>query len=173
MYVQTIKKKHGSMKKSNSYRGIFLVPIMSLIFEKLIKNRIIPTLKQHMTSFQTGGIKGKGVVDNLLLLCSAIDHCKYLGGDLWLTFYDIEKCFDSLEDCINSFYENGVKDDILNLLYRLNQRVEIVVRTPFGDTDPFVANLVRQSTVLGPILNNCSLDQICKEVTGIRMETFN
>ena len=63
-----------------------------------------------------------------------------------MTFYDIEKCFDSLwlEDCINSLYENGAKDDILDLLYRLNQRVEIVVRTPFGDTDPFVVNnLVR------------------------------
>ena len=83
-----------------------------------------------------------------------------------MTFYDIEKCFDSLwlEDCINSRYENGVKDDILDLIYRLNQRAEIVARIPFGDTDPFVVNnLIRQGTVLGPILNNCSLDQICKE----------
>ena len=93
-----------------------------------------------------------------------------------MTFYDIEKCFDSLwlEDCINSLYENGVKNDILDLIYRLNQRAEIVVRTPFGGTDPFaVNNLVRQGTVLGPMLNNCSLDQICKEKKAIRMETFN
>ena len=42
-----------------------------------------------------------------------------------------------------------------------------MVRTPFGDTDPFVVNnLVRQSTVLAPILNNCLLDQICKESKG-------
>ena len=116
------------MKKLNNYRGIFLVPILSLIFEKLLKNRITPTLKQHMTSFQTGGVKGKGVIDNLFLLRGAIDHCRYLDGELWLTFYDIEKCFDSLwlEDCINSLYENGVKDDILDLIYRLNQRAEIV-----------------------------------------------
>ena len=59
MYVQTIKKKNGSMKKLNNYRGIFLVPIMSLIFEKLLKNRIIPTLKQHMTSFQKGVSRAK------------------------------------------------------------------------------------------------------------------
>ena len=83
-----------------------------------------------------------------------------------MTFYDLEKCFDRLrlEDCINSLYENGVKDDILDLIYRFNQRAEIMVRTPFGDQGPFVVNnLVRQGTVLGPILNNCSLDQICKE----------
>ena len=96
MYVQTIKKKNGSMKKLNNYRGIFLVPIMSLIFEKLLKNRITPTLKQHMTSFQMGGVKGKGVIDNLFLLHGVIDHCRDLGGELWLTFYDTEKCFDSL-----------------------------------------------------------------------------
>ena len=84
------------MKKLNSYREIFLVPIMSLIFEKLIKNRIIHTLKQHMTSFQTGSVKGKGVVDNLFLLRGAIDHCRYLGGELWLTFYETEKCFDRI-----------------------------------------------------------------------------
>ena len=134
MYVQTIKKKNGSMKILNNY-------ILSLIFEKLLKNRITPTLKQDMTSFQTGGVKGKGVADNLFLLRGAIDHCRYLGGgELWLTFYDIEKCFDSLwlEDCINSLYENGVKVDILDLIYRLNQRAEIVVRTPFGDTDPLL-----------------------------------
>ena len=83
-----------------------------------------------------------------------------------MTFHDIEKRFDSLwlEDCVNSLYENGVKDDILDLMYRLNQRAETVVRTPFGETDPFVVNnLVRQSAILGPILNNCSLDPICKE----------
>ena len=43
MSVQTIEKKNSTMKKLNSYKGIFLVPIMSLIFEKLIKNRVIPT----------------------------------------------------------------------------------------------------------------------------------
>ena len=42
-----------------------------------------------------------------------------------------------------------------------------MVRTPFGDTDLFVVNnLVQQGTVLSPILNNCSLDQICKEGKG-------
>ena len=51
-----------------------------------------------MTKFQTGGVKGKGVVDNRII------HAKYLGQELWLTFYDTEKCFDSLwlEDRINS-----------------------------------------------------------------------
>ena len=72
-----------------------------------------------MSNFQNGGSKGKGVVDNLFILRALLDHAKYLNKELWLTFYDNEKCFDSLwlEDCINSLWENGVKDDTLSLIY--------------------------------------------------------
>ena len=42
MVIQTIMKKTGSKRKLGNYRGVFLVPIASLIFEKLLKNRIRP-----------------------------------------------------------------------------------------------------------------------------------
>ena len=76
-----------------------------------------------MTQFQTGGVKGKGVVDNLFVLRGTIDHSKYLGKELWITFCDIEKCFDSLwlEDCISCLWRCGVKDDILYLVFQLNK----------------------------------------------------
>ena len=111
MVIQTIMKRIGSKRKLGNYRGVyrgvFLVPTARFIFEKLLKNRISPHLEQNMTKFQTGGVKGKGVVDNLMILQSIIDHAKYLVQELWLTFYDIEKCFDSLwlEDCINSLWK--------------------------------------------------------------------
>ena len=54
MCIQTVKKKKGSLNKLESYRGIFLVPILSLILEKLIKNRMQPTLENNMFKFQTG-----------------------------------------------------------------------------------------------------------------------
>ena len=95
-----------------------------------------------------------------------------MGKQLWrqLTFYDIEKCFDSLwlEDCIDSLWDNGVKDDILSLIYNLNVKVNITIKTPFGDTQVLpLENLVKQGTVFGPVLNNCSLDRVCKESWGI------
>ena len=80
-----------------------------------------------------------------------------------MTPYDIEKCFDSLqaEDCVNPLWCS------LHPIYRPHQRPEIVVRTPFGETDPsLISNPARQGTALGPILNNCSLDQVCKEGRG-------
>ena len=99
------------MKTFNNYRSIFVVPILSLIFEKLLKNRVTPCLEQNMTPFQTGAVKGKGITDNLFILRGVIDNSKYLQKEIWITFNDTEKYFDSfwLEDCINLLYENGVK----------------------------------------------------------------
>ena len=68
MVIQTIMKQTGSTRKLGNYRGVFLVPVASLIFEKLLKNRSSPHLEQNMTKFQTGGVKGKGVIDNLMIL---------------------------------------------------------------------------------------------------------
>ena len=63
-FIQTVKKKNGHLNKLESYRGIFLVSILSLIFKKLLKNRLQPILERNMSMFQTDGIQGKGVVDN-------------------------------------------------------------------------------------------------------------
>ena len=105
------KEKKGSFKNLKNYRGIFIVPIIRIIFKKPLKNRITPILKQNMSNFQSGGSKGKGVVDNLCLLRAITDQSKYMGKQLWLTFYNAEKCFYSLwlEDCINSLWDNGLK----------------------------------------------------------------
>ena len=91
-------------------------------------------------------MKGKGITDNLFIVRGVIDHSEYLQKEIWITFYDTEKCFDSLwlEDCINSLHENGVKSDILDLVYKMNHKVEIVVKTPFGDCNPIrVENIMR------------------------------
>ena len=131
MWIKTLKTKKGSYKTLNNYRGIFIVPIISVIFEKLIKNRIMDTLQGTMSHFQNGGMRGKGVVDNLFILRGIIDHAMYLGKQLWITFYDIEKCFDSLylEDCVNSLLKNGSKNDLLSLIYFLNTKAQIVMNT--------------------------------------------
>ena len=142
------------------------MPIISVIFEKLIKNRIMDTLQGRMSHFQNGGMRGKGVVDNLFILRGIIDHAMYLGKQLWITFYGIEKCFDSLwlEDCVNSLWENGIKNDLLSLINFLNTKAQIVVKIPFGQCEPFIcSNIVRQGTVLGPVLNNCSIDKFSKK----------
>ena len=168
-WITTIKKKKGSFKKLKNYRGLFLVPILSIIFEKLLKNRINKLLQQNISKFQNGGMKGKGVVGSLFILRATVNHAKYLNKELLITFYDTEKCFDSLwlEDYINSLWDLGVKDDTLFLIYLMNTKASVTIKTPMGDTYPlFLSNLVKQGTVLGPVLNNCSSDRYSKESFG-------
>ena len=104
-----------------------------------------------MAKFQTGGMRGKGVIDNLFILRGIIDHSKHMGKVLWISFYDTEKCFDSLwlEDCITSLWNRGVQNDILYLIYLLNRNADIIVKTPFGDTEAFtIPNLVNNGQSL-------------------------
>ena len=65
-----------------------------------------------------------------------------------------------------------MQNDIFCLILLVTKRSDITVKTPFGDTYPFLAEeIVEQSTVLGPILNNCSLDDVCKEGEGYQYGT--
>ena len=74
MWIKTLKKKKGSYKTLNN-------PIISVIFKKLIKNRIMDTLRMQgtMSHLHDGVMRGKGVVDNLFILRGIIDHAMFLG----------------------------------------------------------------------------------------------
>ena len=90
---------------------------------------------------------------------------------IWAKNYgsDFTKYFDSLwlEDRINSLWDLGVKDDVLCLIYLMTIKATVTIKTPLGDTDPlFLSNVVKQGTVLGPVLNNCSLSKLSTDSIG-------
>ena len=97
-----------------------------------------------MSHFQNGGMRGKGVADNLFILRGITDHAVYLRKQFWITIYDIEKCIDSLwlEDCVNSQWKNGIKNDLLSLIYFLNAKAQIVVKTLSGQMSPLFAQIL-------------------------------
>ena len=91
----------GSIKILNNYRGIFVVNIMSIIFEKLLNVNIMSimfkkllknSLKPHFQydKIQIEGGEGKGVTANLHLMRGVKDRAKYLRHEVWFTSYDIE-----------------------------------------------------------------------------------
>ena len=84
MSVTMIYKQKGSWKELENHCGIFIIVILTIISEKVIQNRILPVLSRNMTQFQTGGAKGKGVVDNLFILRGIIDHSVYLNKPTFL-----------------------------------------------------------------------------------------
>ena len=61
----------------------------------------------------------------------------------------------------------GVRNDILSLIYLTNKEARVTVKTPVAETDAILlTNHVKQGTVLGLVLNNCSLNKMSTHSTG-------
>ena len=66
---------------------------------------------------------------------------------------------------MNDLYDNGVTDDNWALIYRLYERNNISIKTPFGLTKRKQAEreLITQGDCLGPILASSTVDTFGKE----------
>ena len=172
--IVAIYKQKGSKKLLKYYRGIFLVIIVCKTFEKLIKMRIEDNLRK-INLLQAGSRNNRGGPDNVYLFRGAIDHHKFTRKPLFITTYDFETAFDSLwlEDCILSLQKLGVEKEMLQLIYNLNKRAKVMVKTPFGDTTVFTTDpVVKQGTVLGPVLCSSSTGEYCADNVGVSIGTL-
>ena len=73
---------------------------------------------------------------------------------------DYRQCFDSMwmEECINDLWEAGIQDDHLALIYKINEEVDVAVKTPFGLTSrKQIGSIIMQGEVYGPL---CCLVQV-------------
>lgn len=105
-----------------------------------------------INQLQCGLRKGISTADNIFIVNSLIDHSLYLNKTIYILSYYYATCFDSLwlEDCLLSLINLGVNRRILKMIYELNKKSKIIVKTPFGEADPFVSpRIVKQGTVFG------------------------
>ena len=82
----------------------------------------------------------------------------------YVNLYDYRQCFDSmwLQDSLISLWQAGVKNEMLSLIMKLNEIANIVVNTLHGTTEKICAEtIVKQGTVLGPILCSTSTAEFC------------
>ena len=167
--ITMIYKNKGSRMDLEKYRGIFLTVLVSKLFEILLKNRMKPHLEK-ISLFQAGSRNGKGPPDNLFLFRGCIDYAKYMNKCLYVTSYDFRQAFDSLwmQDCILVLKRLGVENYILQLIYELNRKAIVQVKTPHGLTEPVViSDLVKQGGILGSALCSASTGEYCTINKGI------
>ena len=83
-----------------------------------------------------------------------------------LQILDYAQCFDSLslEECCNSLFDAGIRNDNLSLIYKANETNTVAVKTPFGlTTKEKVNRIVLQGDVWGPLQCSVLVDSIGKE----------
>ena len=82
----------GDTESMANKRGITLASNIGKLFERILNNRLIATLK--FTEGQAGGRKERSTVDQLYLLKSIIEQANRSKKKLYITFIDIEKAYD-------------------------------------------------------------------------------
>ena len=162
MEIRAINKS-GDRSNMCNKRGLFLTNNTSKIYEKIVKQRNDEAFRDGISEWQTGGIKDRAPIDNLLTTTSIIEQNKYLECNTYLIFTDAEKCFDKLwlKDGVYELWRCGTDIRDCVMIKRLNERAEIVVKTPVGDTDSFtLKDIVRQGSVYGPQICIATMDKI-------------
>lgn len=167
--ITMIYKNKGSHLDLEKYRGIFLTVIVSKVFEGMLKGRMKPQLEK-VSLFQAGSRTGKGAPDNLFLLRSSIDHSKYMNRSIYITTYDFRQAFDSLwlQDCVLVLRKLGVENYILKLIYEMNKKAVVQIKTPYGLTEPLdVTDIVKQGGILGSPMCSATTAEYCEQNKGI------
>ena len=100
--------KQGPKAGLNNKRGSFLTNIISKVFEKIQDRETEVQYDRH----QNGGTKGRGTVDNWMILMSMIDEGKRMQKPVYLFFGDLVKCFDRLwlKDCLVDLKDCGMRE---------------------------------------------------------------
>ena len=112
-----------------------------------------------MSDCQVGGRKGRSIRNHIFIVNCVINSViQKKSKPIDIQIFDVEKAFDSLwlEQCCNDLWEAGIKDDKLALIYHGNQKNDVAVNTPVGQTSRVgIPNIVMQGGPLGSL--KCSL----------------
>jgi hypothetical protein len=123
--------KKGSKNDFANYRGIFRVSVLRSFLDTLIYNSSYETIDNNLTDGNVGCRKRRGCRDNMFVI-SAISNSVVNGKSepIQVQVTDVEKCFDKmwLQSCVNSIYDAGLRNDMLNLLYLENKNALIAVK---------------------------------------------
>ena len=157
--------KPGNILEMDNKRGLFITDILSKVYEKVIKKRNDEKIRAYLSDYQTGGVKFRSNVDNIMITSEIIRQKKKAGKKCYMFFGDAVKCFDKLwlKDSLVELFKAGCEPQDIQMIYNLNRDTIIEVETPSGTTEKVkVGDIVKQGTVLGPMLCCVSTDQINK-----------
>ena len=164
--VSTIYKGKGSRKDVINLRGIFKLPIVRNILDKLIHIEDQELICESMGPFQVGNQTERGIRDHTLIVHAVILDAKNRNIEIDIQFTDIKQCFDSvwLQDAINDLYHSGVKSRNLNIIFEGNRSTQMCVENKLCSSDRArLQNIVMQGSVSGGTLYSNQLSKLCNQ----------
>ena len=165
--ISTIYKGKGSKQNVINLRGIFKLPIIRNLLDRLVIYDEQETIASSMGPFQVGNQKKRNIRDHTLIVHSVLNEAKERKINIDFQFTDIKQCFDSiwLDEATNDLYDSGVKTRSLNLLYEGNRKTRMCVETQFGRSERVELNkIVMQGSVPGGMICSNQLSKLCNKL---------
>ena len=164
--VSTIYKGKGSKRDVLNLRGIFKLPIVRNILDKLIYMEDKSQINKSMGPFQVGNQSERNIRDHTLIIHAIVNEARQNKKMVDILFTDIKQCFDSvwLEEALNDLYCSGITSRNLNLLFEGNKETDMCVETKYGQSQRVkLKKIVMQGSVSGGTLCSNQISKFCNQ----------
>ena len=134
--LSTIPKK-GNLKMLTNYRGIHVQNLLSLLYDRIIANRLLIWAKIHpeQSAFQ----KGKSTLNHIFLLRIITALAKYNKLPLFIGFFDLAKAFDRVSRplLLKSLIKLGIGSVLFNAIKAMYSCTKCIIKVGNKLSDVF------------------------------------
>ena len=131
--------KKGDLTKTDNYRGISLTSIVSKTLNKILLNRMKPSLEEVLRDNQNGFRPGRSTTSHILALRRVMEGAKAKNLKATMVFIDFKKAFDSVHRglLMKKLRAYGIPKAIVRLIEGINTGNKTQVVTADGIPEIF------------------------------------
>ena len=158
--------KNGDRSKTDNYRGISLLSVVSKVFSNILYKRLYNWIEKNgkISNEQAGFRRNFSTIDHIFTLVSLIRHRMQTNkGKVYVAFIDYHKAFDNVnkENIWKKLKEIGVSTKLLNMLKAMYKSVRASVRWNGIISEPFdCPKGLKQGCILSPLLFSLLIDEV-------------
>ena len=152
----------------DNYRGISLLSVPGKVLTLILLERLQAIINPQLMEAQCGFRKGRGTIDQIWVARQVVERAAEYRSPVLMCFVDLTKAYDSVDRSalVAVLRSYGVPHQLVDIIQGLYCGTWCRVRTADGMSEAFeVQSGVRQGCVLSPLLFNCFMDRILREVT--------
>ena len=154
-------KGSGEKSKLSNHRFIHTKEEEPKAFEHIVVEKAKQKIIIGCTKYQIGAIPKHQSQEHLFVLKSIMQWYLMLNIAIIIQLFDISKFFDreNLQDGMNTLYQCGIKGKLYRLIYELNRKTSLKVKTGVGLSESAVlGENITQGSIGGALFSTVNLD---------------